>query len=82
MDVKGFDGSGIAAFAAEAHFRMAKIHPFEDANGRTCRLLVNFLLARNGHPAIELPEGFRIGYYEVFEGSDFTALTTQIASLL
>ncbi|KAL3097635.1 hypothetical protein niasHT_023435 [Heterodera trifolii] len=32
----------VATFAATAHYKMAKIHPFLNGNGRTCRLLMNF----------------------------------------
>ncbi|KAL3094701.1 hypothetical protein niasHT_022183 [Heterodera trifolii] len=30
----------VATFAATAHYKMAKIHPFLNGNGRTCRLLM------------------------------------------
>jgi len=36
--------------AAEAHIRLARIHPFVDGNGRTCRLLVNYILMQHGFP--------------------------------
>lgn len=36
--------------AAKAHIRLARIHPFVDGNGRTCRLLVNYILMQNGFP--------------------------------
>lgn len=31
-------------FAALAHYKLVFIHPFSDGNGRTARLLMNFLL--------------------------------------
>lgn len=37
-------------FAARAHVDFVGIHPFLDGNGRTARLLVNFLLLREGWP--------------------------------
>ena len=37
-------------FAAEAHYRLVKIHPFEDGNGRLSRLLMNIILMRAGYP--------------------------------
>ncbi len=36
--------------AAQAHIRLARIHPFVDGNGRTCRLLVNYILMQHGYP--------------------------------
>lgn len=36
--------------AAKAHIRLARIHPFVDGNGRTCRLLVNYILMQHGYP--------------------------------
>lgn len=37
-------------FAARAHVDFVGIHPFLDGNGRTARMLVNFLLMREGWP--------------------------------
>lgn len=37
-------------FAAEAHYRLVKIHPFQDGNGRLSRLLMNLILMRAGYP--------------------------------
>jgi len=35
--------------AAEMHERLATIHPFVDGNGRTSRLIMNFILLKNGY---------------------------------
>lgn len=35
--------------AAEMHERLAKIHPFIDGNGRTSRLVMNFILLQHGY---------------------------------
>jgi Fic family protein len=35
--------------AAEMHERLVTIHPFVDGNGRTSRLLMNFILLKNGY---------------------------------
>ena len=37
-------------FAAQAHFKLVDIHPFIDGNGRTARLLMNFVLMKYGYP--------------------------------
>lgn len=36
--------------AAQVHYDLAWIHPFSDGNGRMARLLLNFILLRNGYP--------------------------------
>ncbi len=36
--------------AAGAYQRLVSIHPFGDANGRTCRLVMDWILARHGLP--------------------------------
>ena len=40
----------------EAHQRLVSIHPFNDGNGRSCRLLMNYVQRYYGQP---LTIGFR-----------------------
>lgn len=40
--------------AALTHFRVAEIHPYDDGNGRLCRLLDYFLLARGNMDAFQI----------------------------
>jgi Fic family protein len=51
--------------AAQAHLKLVEIHPFIDGNGRTSRLLMNFLLLKYGYPIaiIECETGKRKAYY-------------------
>jgi Fic family protein len=39
-----------AIHAAELHYNCVAIHPFNDGNGRTARLLMNYHLLRRGYP--------------------------------
>jgi len=43
---------GQLSFAVEASQRLVSIHPFEDGNGRTARLLADWLLQRSGLPPL------------------------------
>jgi len=38
--------------AALAHFKFVSIHPFGDGNGRISRLLMNYVLNKNGYPML------------------------------
>lgn len=41
-------------YAAELHARFVTIHPFEDGNGRTARLLLNFALTQSGYSVVNV----------------------------
>lgn len=40
--------------AFTAHRRLVDIHPFDDGNGRTARLLMNLILIRGGYPPVAI----------------------------
>lgn len=50
--------------AAWVHAEFVKIHPFSDGNGRTARLLMNYVLMDNGYLPINISTEMRIQYYE------------------
>ncbi|MCQ2368810.1 MAG: Fic family protein [Kiritimatiellae bacterium] len=52
--------------AALFHIRFEAIHPFIDGNGRTGRLLVNFMLMRAGYLPISIKYESRLAYYQAF----------------
>lgn len=44
----------VVALLAYAHHRFVAIHPFTNGNGRTARLLTNFLAFQHGYQEVEL----------------------------
>ena len=52
--------------AAEFHIRFEAIHPFIDGNGRTGRLLANFILMRSGYLPVSIKYEDRRAYYDAF----------------
>ena len=48
--------------AAELHYNLAAVHPFNDGNGRTARLMMNYLLLRHGFPLAIIEIGERGAY--------------------
>lgn len=49
--------------AALAHYKLVYIHPFTDGNGRTSRLLMNWILMQNGFPPVIIRKQDRQTYY-------------------
>lgn len=62
--------------AIEAHRRLLDIHPFNDGNGRTARLLMNLILFRGGFPPVAVRPADRPAYvtalqrHQAGEGAD------------
>ncbi len=48
--------------AFTAHRRLVEIHPFNDGNGRTARLLMNLVLIRGGYPPVAVRPEDRPAY--------------------
>ena len=57
-------------FLAESHNGFLAIHPFDDGNGRTARLLLNYALLRRGLPPIVIKTENRDRYIEGLENAD------------
>ncbi len=53
--------------AAYAHLQLAKIHPFLDGNGRLSRLVMNFILMKNGYLPISISVKRRDEYFALLE---------------
>ncbi|KAI1725050.1 fic/DOC family domain-containing protein [Ditylenchus destructor] len=53
--------------AALTHYKLVYIHPFIDGNGRTSRLLMNFILMQAGFPPVIIPVEERSRYYSTLQ---------------
>ena len=56
------------------HNRFLEIHPFEDGNGRVCRIIFNEILLKEGFPPIFINVPDREKYLKLFETSNSEAL--------
>lgn len=52
------------------HHKFEKIHPFSDGNGRTGRLIMNYILIKNNYPPIIITKKNRDKYLEALESAD------------
>jgi Fic family protein len=48
-----------------------RIHPFRDGNGRMARLLMNFILLKNGYPLLNIFDSEKLLYYLKLQEADF-----------
>ena len=64
------DNIDLIARAAKVHHDFVVIHPFGDGNGRTARLLVNFLLLRAGWPPLVVPSTDKDRYLAALRQAD------------
>jgi Fic family protein len=71
--------------AFEVHRRVIDIHPFNDGNGRTARLLMNLILIRVGHPPIAVRPEDRLAYgrgHKSFEALMYQRLDATLTDYL
>jgi len=57
------------------HHKFEKIHPFMDGNGRTGRMLMNYILIQNDYPPIVIHKKTRAEYLEALREADKSDLT-------
>ncbi|MBT3865028.1 Fic family protein [Candidatus Peregrinibacteria bacterium] len=67
---KNYKKIDIVEFATIFHHKFVHIHPFQDGNGRTGRLLMNIFLIQYGFPIAIIQKNDRQKYYRVLEMAD------------
>lgn len=65
--VKGID---ILKLAADVHYNFVNIHPFGDGNGRTARLLMNYIQLYHGEPLIKIFTEDRAEYIDALNETE------------
>ena len=68
------DTDDIYTKIAKYHIEFEKVHPFEDGNGRTGRLLINYELIKNDLPPVVISKDDRVKYFELIRNNDITNL--------
>lgn len=61
--------------AAEFHYKYIRIHPFDDGNGRTARILMNFILMQFNYPPVIIKTDDKENYFAALRQADAGLLT-------
>jgi len=56
--------------ASEFHYKYIRIHPFDDGNGRTARILMNFIFMQFGYPPVIIKIDDKENYFAVLKQAD------------
>lgn len=56
--------------AAEFHYKYIRIHPFDDGNGRTARILMNLILMQAGYPPVIVKTDDKHNYFAALRQAD------------
>jgi Fic family protein len=59
-----------AELGAILHNKLVRLHPFSDGNGRTSRVVMNWILIKNKFPMFYIELRDKIHYYEAIEEGD------------
>ena len=68
--------------AAWAHWKLVRIHPFQDGNGRTARIIMNFILHKNGYAMIDIKTKEKQQYFKALEKCHYNNNARALATRL
>ncbi|MCU4177170.1 Fic family protein [Carboxylicivirga sp. N1Y90] len=68
--LKGLSGNDCLKLAADVHYNLVNIHPFGDGNGRTSRLLMNYIQLFNKEPLIKIFTEDRAEYIDALNETE------------
>ncbi len=68
--VSGHDEAHPLFLASLLHYRFVRIHPFDDGNGRVARLLMNYVLLKNGLPPVVIKSAEKANYLRALNAAD------------
>ncbi len=63
-------GNEIIKLAADAHYNLVNIHPFGDGNGRTSRLLMNYIQLYHQEPLVKIFTEDRASYIDALNETE------------
>lgn len=66
---------------AKYHIEFERIHPFEDGNGRTGRLIINYELLKNNLPPVVIAKSDRVRYFEFLRNDDYRGFAEWLKEL-
>ena len=81
IDNYNHDEQNIFTKVAKYHIEFEKIHPFEDGNGRTGRLLINYELLKNNLSPVVIAKEDRVKYFEFLRNTDSNGLAEWLKEL-
>ena len=81
-ELDGVEAGQALTAAAYFHAKFENVHPFADGNGRTGRLLMNYLLLLLDHPPIIIHEEDKRAYYDALERFDSAQELDALVSFL